>query len=603
MEVKEEIERATAYYRILFTFPSHVSIIVYLLAVSVLSGIFSFSITSGFHHYTEGTLLGLTALFLPSLMGDLVVSGLIIPGHKILSPRRISALSLFTTALWGIVLILASIVGRLLDIILLDRAFVFGFSLALSIRFLSLRILSLIGSTKSSTLREGAATIIPPSFCLLSASFRVNLSPELIAIGLLSTILMVVSTILSIHILDSSGLQRGFRKPTSLFRAFVSVWMEDDPEPLEDILEKDGVESEVPIKILGFAGDELRALVVAPSIHYGPFRSVGSSSFPSIAIDVVGKKLGCPVFPVHTIVGHEKDVTSRSQRDRLFKRIIEMTEVMETCDGASPFVRARSGSSSASCQIFGDCAVITLTMAPKTIEDLPSWAEDPVIRRTNEKGLRAIVIDAHNSLRDGQVLSREDIEGLQMAAIDALEKAYMEKRYPVRVGASHIDSRFGVESGMGEGGISALVVRTQNQTAAYVLLDCNNMISGLREGINQSIKELGIDECEILTSDTHVVNAIGRRKRGYPLLGEEIPQNEVIEEIVAATKQALENVEESRVLWAIDTSRVKVVGEKLLQQLCEIVDWGVRFEMKLLLSLYLPTIALSSLLVLFAPIT
>lgn len=602
MEGSESIEKAAAYYGILFAFPSHVTIIAYLSAVSVLSGIFSFAISFGSRYYLKGALLGLTALFLPSIIGDLIVSGLIIPGHVILNSRRISALSLFTITLWGIVLILASTAGRLLGIVLLERAFVFGFSLALSIRAICLRILSLVRLTKSSILREGASTIIPPSFCLLSASLWINLSPGLIAIGLLSTILMVITTILSLHVLDKSGLQRGFRKPTSLFRAFASVWMENDPDPLEGILEKDGVESEVPIKILGFAGDKPRALVIAPSIHYGPFRSAGSSSFPSIAIDVIGEELGCPIFPIHTLVGHEKDVTSRAQCDRLVQKIIEMAAAMETHDGASPFVRTLSGSSSASCQIFGKCAVITLTMAPKTTEDLPPWVEDRIIKRANEKGIHAIAIDAHNSLEEGQVLSQGDMEGLQKAAIDALEKAYRKGRYPVWIGASHVDSRFGVERGMGGGGINVLVVRTQNQTAAYILLDCNNMISGLRERINRSIKELGIDECETLTSDTHTVNAMGKSKRGYPLLGEKITPDEIIEEIVTATKQALKDTEESRVLWAMGTLKVKVVGEELLQQLCGAVDWGVRFERKLLWFLYLPTIIFSFLLVLFAPI-
>ena len=77
---------------------------------------------------------------------------------------------------------------------------------------------------------------------------------------------------------------------------------------------------------------------------------------------------------------------------------------------------------------------------------------------------------------------------------------------------------------MGTGGITATVVQVEKQKTAYVVIDGNNMISGLREKILAALTSAGFDESEIITTDTHTVTAIiigqGGGRRGFHPVGE-----------------------------------------------------------------------------------
>ncbi|HID91110.1 TPA: DUF2070 family protein [Candidatus Bathyarchaeota archaeon] len=595
MEIGDSVKRASTHYSILFTFPSHRAIIAALFLFSLIGGLCFYTVTFGAGFYVTGVLFGLTVFFLPSLISDLIVSHVILPDHIILDARRSSALSLFTIAVWSFILIAASIVGRALEASLCERAFVFGFSLALSIRFLALNAL-----TEKGVIRRLSACLVSPALCLLVSLSWMRVPPLLIVGGLLIASLMSTAAFLCLKILEIQGIRRGLESPVPLFRAFASVWMEDEPDLLEGFLEKGGERVNALLQVLGFGENVIRAVIIAPKVHYGPFRSVGSSQLPFIIGSRV-EALGRIAFPVHTTVGHEMDLTSRAECEKLVQKAIEVMDSAEVVDGGTPLVRCRSDHACATCQIFGKKALVILTLAPRTTEDPPSWVAASIGKEARSMGIHAIVIDAHNSLRDGEAITEEEVRELERVAIEALRKAHSKPRYPIQAGASHVDPRFTVEDGMGNGGINALVIRSHDQTVAYVLVDGNNMVPGLRERIIESVKELGVVECEVLTTDTHVVNAIGSSRRGYPLLGESIPQQEIVEDVRAAVTRALGAMVASRVFQGCDMVEVRVVGRKMLQQLCETVDWGVRFEKKLLLSLFLPSTIASLFIMLFMP--
>lgn len=582
MEVNKDVENPTKHYRILFTFPSHRAIVTGLFLISVFTGFFAYLLAFGFDFIIDGALFGLVALFLPLVLGDLIVSGLILRGHRIFNLRRTSALSLFTVILWAIVLILSSVAQGVLGIDLLMRGFVFGFSLVLS-----LRVLCFVGIIDGGVVKKFFASTTPPTLCLFAAFLWAQISTRLIVLGIASASVMGLFVFTGIIILNILGVRGGRGKLTSLFWAFASVWMEDEVGPLERVLEEKGVKEDIPIQMLGVRGSKLRALVIAPAVHFGPFRSVGSSSLPSIVTERISSDLGCPALVLHTIVGHDLDLTSQDQCDKVVGKIMRMSKKLkEFTEGVTPIVRVGSGDAKATCQILGKCALITLTMAPKTTEDLPRWIEKSLSERARSLGLHTIVVDAHNSLREGEGVSEEDARGLLRAATQALEKAVKMPRHVVRIGAAHTDPRFSLEDGMGKGGISVLVIRLRRQAVAYVLIDGNNMVSGIRERIQESLRDLGIYECEVLTTDTHTVNAMGSGGRGYPLLGERIPLDEIVKDVKTTAKSALEGVREAKVMWAMDKVKVKVIGDKLLQNLSDTVDWGVQSVKKLLLFTY-----------------
>ncbi|MEM3041339.1 MAG: DUF2070 family protein, partial [Nitrososphaerota archaeon] len=255
-------------------------------------------------------------------------------------------------------------------------------------------------------------------------------------------------------------------------------------------------------------------------------------------------------------------------------RLLEATEFTDFHVCATSFLSLREEDAKVGCQIFGDCALLTLTFAPKTMEDLPLELNDIIIKEAKKRGFAsAVAIDAHNSI-DGHYCADKVLASIGNAAATILDKALKCESSSFEVGAAKVvPSEFGVKEGMGPGGISVIIIKTGDQKAAYVTIDGNNMVSGLREKILRSLQDLGINNGEILTTDTHVVNAVVLTGRGYHPIGEVIDHDKLIEYVKMATKEALGNLEPGEVSWRQeDICGVKVVGERLINNLTLLVD-------------------------------
>jgi len=287
----------------------------------------------------------------------------------------------------------------------------------------------------------------------------------------------------------------------------------------------------------------------------------------------IQEKFGCVVSVPHGLVGHELDVASQPQNQRVVESIIGFVSSSFSNSKATPMVRTENGDAKASCQIFGDCAFITLTTAPKTMEDLPPELDSFIVCEAAKRGLSALAIDAHNSM-GGQFDLETAITSFSEASVDCIEEALKSKNSSFKVGASTVlPQEFTVQDGMGPGGISVIVTEVNQQKAAYVTIDGNNMVSGLRGKILSSIKELGIDDGEVLTTDTHSVCGMIRSARGYNLLGEVIDHSKLVGYIKQAVTLALGNLETAEVSWRTEViSDVKVIGEKQITELTVLAD-------------------------------
>ena len=145
------------------------------------------------------------------------------------------------------------------------------------------------------------------------------------------------------------------------------------------------------------------------------------------------------------------------------------------------------------------------------------------MKKLKKRGIpNAVIVNAHNSINGLFDLSNATVS-LKEVAIESLAKAFANKRLPLEVGAAKIiPKEFSIEDGMGPGGINVIVVRTSDQTAAYITIDGNNMVSGLREKILSALEKIGVNDGEILTTDTHAVTGLILTTRGYHPIGEVI---------------------------------------------------------------------------------
>jgi putative membrane protein len=569
------IDKVVKRYSKLFGLPSQRKLVVYLGVLCLHGGILSLlPLSLSLENFVAGLCFG-GAFFLLTLLSDFVVSGTSMRRDLIFNLRRCSALSFFSSLLWFGVLLLGGLISGLLGApTLWIRFFFLGFSGALILRLLVLSVTSFAGTGGAlfSSLLQPALVLVPVLF--LGSTIGIASEMQFLLFVSVSVSAALATVFIFKYFMDSVGTGSLGIASSVLFKAFLANWTEDLIAPLETFFEKLGNLEDIKVSLLSFrAGEKLKAAIVVPALHPGPFKNLGSSLLPSLIQTAIQDRFGCVVSVPHGLVGHELDVASQPQNQRVIESIVGFVGSSSSHSEATPMVRTQSGDAKTSCQIFGDCVLLTLTTAPETMEDLPPELEYFIVGEAEKRGLSALAIDAHNSM-DGRFDLKNAVDSFSEGSVACLEEALKSKVSSFKVGASTVVPReFTVQDGMGLGGISVIVTEVDGKKAAYVTIDGNNMVSGLRDKILSAVKALGIDDGEILTTDTHSVCGMIRSARGYNLVGEAIDHQKLIGYIKEATSRALGNMEPATASWRTEViSDVKIIGEKQITELTVLAD-------------------------------
>ncbi len=594
------IGKAVKRYSKLFGLPSRSRITLYLGVLSLHGGILStLPLNLSLQNFAVGLGFGASFLVL-TLLSDFVISQTSMKNAPIFNRRRCSALSFFSSLIWFGILIFGSLISALLGAPELWISFFFlGFSGALILRLLVLSITSFAGFGKTlfSSLLQPTLVAIPLFFMISTIGYTAEM--QILVLALTSVSVSLLSVFAFKYFMDRVGTGTLGIASSVLFKAFLANWTEDLIAPMETFFEKLGNKQDVKVSLLTFrAGEKIKAVIVVPALHPGPFKNLGSSLLPSLIQTTIQNRFDCVVSAPHGLVGHELDVSTQSENQRVVQSILGFVGSPSTYSKATPMVRTESDDAKASCQIFGDCAFLTLTTAPKTIEDLPPELDSLIVNEAEKLGLSVLAIDAHNSM--GGSFDRDSaVKSFSEASVDCLEKALKTKNSRFKVGAATVVPReFTVHDGMGPGGISVIVVEVDDQKVAYVTIDGNNMVSGLRDKILSALKELGIDDGEVLTTDTHSVCGMIRSERGYNLVGEAIDHLKLISYIKEATIHALGNMESVEASWRTEViPNVKVIGEQQITELTVLADKTTQRAKRLAVSLF-PAAAVSLVLLL-----
>jgi putative membrane protein len=581
--------KAVGHYSSLFTLPSHHKTISIFFGVCVFGGTLAvFPLKPSFQGLTLGLVFGI-AFFLITTIVDIVMYYGWIRTDPIFNLRRCSALSLISSSVWFFFIILGVVISVFLgspNIAL--KLFLLGFSSALILRLLVFSAASLADQG-----RIILSSLLQPSLCSVLIFFMepvigYSLSARLLLFFLFSISVAMLTVSFFISLVNRVGKKNLGINSITLFKAFLANWTENLNAPLESIFEKFGQERNIKISVLAFrAKKKIKALVVVPSLHPGPFKNVGSSPLPYIIQNTLENKLECMVCVPHGVSGHELDLASQVQNQRVIEGILNSLELSAFNSVATPFVRTKKGAD-AGCQIFGKCAFITLTTAPQTIEDLPQELDFIIAEEAEKRGVSpAIIIDAHNSI-EGPFDLNGVVSSLKEAAVNCVEKTLIQQKSKFEIGvAKVVPEEFDVEDGMGSGGISVFIVKVGNQKTAYITIDGNNMVSGLREKILLALREIGITDGEVLTTDTHTVNGIVVTERGYHPIGEAIDHAKLIDSIREAAVTALGNLEPAEASWRIITiPKVKIIGEKQVGALCLITEETAKLSKRLAVFLF-----------------
>ncbi len=572
--LSQSMDRAVKHYSSLFMIPSYKKVLLLLALTCISGGLFSTVILFPFPEgVVNGLLLGFS-LFFVNLIIDYTVSMLILRRDPIYGLRRTAALSLFSWGLWFFFIFLGAAVAMSFGLSWWIRLSLLGFSAVII-----LRLIVLLSTSSTDYKRLFAASLLQPFSCIIPFLVFWTRLGYLLTIFtsfffIFSVTISLISSLLFISILNRVGMQALGVPSMPLFKAFLLNWIADLNVPFEEFLEKLGENQDVEVSLIKFSSSKPKAVIVVPSVHPGPFKNVGSSLLPSMLKTALETKLNCVVCVPHGLLGHEFDLASQIQNQKIINRVVEFANLEVSVAKATPFIKVSNGLATACCQAFGNFAFLSFTLAPKTTEDLPQELGLFVRQEAERHRLTCcVVVNAHNSI-DGTTNIQEALDALKTVAVTCLEKTVSLKRLPFEIGAATvIPKEFGLKEGMGPGGITVVVVNVGGQKTAYVVIDGNNMVSELRENILSALHSIGIDEGEVFTTDTHSVNAIILNDRGYHPVGEAIDHENLIAYIKKATFAALSDLEHVKAACrSITIPEVKVIGEKRLETLCLLID-------------------------------
>jgi len=590
---REDIKDIIGYYSLLFTFPSRGLLVGATVALTVFSSGLAYSIAYGLGSIQDGLNYGLLGLALPIVISDLIV-GVFLRGDHVLTARRINIASFCWGIAYSFIVMISSIVVWLTgDAELLARGVLMSLTLNVAMRLLVFPMFS----DKGWSIRMPSA-LVQPATCILGGFVLVpSLSNLLSFSGLIAIAIVVIGLSLFNIVMrlwreDDSGLRL-----VPLFRAFLMAWAEKHSQPLEEEITGVAVYKDLDVDMVKFIGDDGRCLVnvVVPYIHPGPFLNVGSSAISKVITDRLSAS-GCTTMVCHGVSTHDLDMTRSSDLEKIVESI-HASKSTGSGSKCTPMTRADVEGAKASCQLFNSTAFFTLTMAPKSHDDIPVSVLSRIRNDLTGEGVKAVVVDAHNSLLEEDLLTDTDAENLHNASMEAFRKARGEEQRNFSIAAATvIPNEWRLDEGVGPCGISALLVRLETgETYAYLCFDSNNMATGLRERLLDVIREEGCIDGEALTSDTHLVNGIGATDRGYYPIGERTDWGSLTEYVRGVIRSASSKLTSAHASFSSAVvPNIPVIGEDGLKTFRHVLDSGFSFFKRTALSILPVTIVLAA---------
>jgi putative membrane protein len=371
--------------------------------------------------------------------------------------------------------------------------------------------------------------------------------------------------------IEYQGMKKIGISPIGAFNAFLLAWRDQESYLLENFLDKVGVNNKISIALLQFRSKKtknLNGLIVVSNFHPGPFMNVGSSNLPFLIQKYFEKRIAGSVAVPHGMSGHEGNLTSQKENGQVINAIEKVFNSCIFSNQASTMIDVVKGHAIIKCQRFDENLIITLTQSPEDMEDLPKDLGLAISNYGRNFFKNIVVIDAHNSISKVREYTNEEINNFKKAAYEAIEKIVKRKIEKFKFGsAKRVIHNFTLEEGFGPGGLVVHLIEVKNRIIAYVTIDGNNMVPELRNKILNMLMEQGVEQGEILTTDSHMVNGFISSGLGYHPIGKAIDQEILMNHLKKAIKEAKSNLEESEVAVSSTEINVKSLGSEMLDNL------------------------------------
>lgn len=456
-------------------------------------------------------------------------------------------LSLLSMTFISAILIIGTLFGAIFHANVFINCLLFGCILIFGLNTLILWSVTKISFRRSAMIGTIQPLLILAMYVLVSyfSSYSPIIDSSLgsmilkVIVGSVIFILAIYSFITVVESPMKKNLGIGILDLLSLFIAH----MNEGSKSLESLFDNMGEPISTVVTFISFRTKKgIKSLFVSPSVHPGPLGDIGGSNMPTI----LAERFNHFTMIAHGPSTHDFNPVATRELDKIEDAIKTGLEKVEYSPKATLFKRYKEEKANIGVQFFNKGMVILSTFAPEGSDDIEFGVGLTMMTQSKSrcKVQDSIIVDCHNSFtpESGGVLPGND-EVFEI--ITAIDKIDLENEYyDIKVGCyENPMNDLGKNEGVGESGIKTMVIEVANQKTSYILFDSNNMEIGFRAEIIDTVKELGIDEVEVMTTDTHSVNTISR---GYNPIGL-TKRAEITEYIKESVIKAIDDLEEVEV--------------------------------------------------------
>ena len=463
---------------------------------------------------------------------------------KIKHSMFLSALSM---TILCIILLIGGVISRILNLDIFLNSLLFGCVLIYGFNTLVFWATSKMRFTKAVT-----AALIQPvlilamyiliTFLVIDTSFLGPIIIQITLKALIAGIIFVLAIYAFITIIASpfkKNLGIGVLDLLSLFIAH----MNEGSNSLEGLFENMSEAIDTVVTFVSFKTENgIKALFISPSVHPGPLGDLGGSNMPTI----LANKFDHFTMVAHGPSTHDFNPIAVSEIDKIETAVKKGLKKVEYKPIASEFVRYNAQTANIGVQFFNEGMVILSTFAPEGSDDIEFGVGLTMMAQSRSKCAvkDSVIVDCHNSFapESGEVLPGNAEVFYLIDVIDKIKTNQDKTSIKVGCWQNNMDT-LNKQEGIGESGLKTMIIEVNNQRTAYVLFDSNNMEVGFRQEIMEAVKDLEIDEIEVMTTDTHTVNTISR---GYNPVGI-TKRPEIIEYVKKSIKEAIKDLEEVEV--------------------------------------------------------
>ncbi len=485
---------------------------------------------------------------LPAILASLITIPLARGLGGIMYTRRSFLLAALSLLMMGPVILVWRVIFTLNPNIGFDtRTSMVLFSFAFS---LWLRYVTLVTTSNSNHLLSLPSTLVQPVIGALAAGWYLGYKTDDIYIGVIVFVIFGLSAYSYIRVVNTP-LRKSFNVDgvamAGQFLDHMTRRGRGDVREIENFFESISSPIDAHIGVVSFKrGDDVKALMVVPSVHPGPFGFTGGSNLPAkLAKDL--SKITPNVLVPHGPSTHDYNPSSQKECSKISFMVGNLLHDMEYDSKSSAMVRRTMEDANACAQMFGDSALVIASLAPRPTDDLDFSTGYAAMAEGRKHGIEnCLVVDAHNSLERGSGhvhFGSRTARYIIEASGQAVEQALKEKTDNLRIGIASLAGFSVDKDGLGEVGIQVMLLETGGKRYAYLLYDGNNMVAGLREKILARIANL-IEDAEVLTTDNHSVN---NTMGGFNPIGWKMSHERIVDISEDLVKRAIEDLEDVKV--------------------------------------------------------